>query len=227
MNGFCTKATPGLLLSLLSAAAFAAATTQTVSGEVLVSTGSGDYEALAFGQRIESGATIKTGADGRVVLRFDDGQMLYLTESSLLVVSEYKFDAHNPADSKFQASLLKGSLRAVTGVIGEANKKNVTFKTPVATVGITGTDFQLVMGNALYINVISGIVVASNDAGSMMFDAKGRPNGQVLNAKTRPAAAAPGVLPSAVQGVFRRQKQQPLMGPIMDPNPKDPACEGH
>ena len=66
--------------------AFAAATTQAVSGEVQMAPAMGEYTALAFGERVETGATIKTGPNGRVVLRFDDGQMLSISEGSLFVI---------------------------------------------------------------------------------------------------------------------------------------------
>lgn len=214
-----------LVLLLWSCLSFAAATTQAVSGEVQVAPAKGEYGTLAFGQRVETGATIKTGGNGRVVLRFDDGQMVSISEGSLFVITDYKFNAHKPADSSFAVSLFKGGMRAVTGAIGEANKNNVTIKTQVATVGIRGTDFQLYMDSKLYINVLSGAIVATNEGGATVFDAKSQPTGQVLNAQTRPSAAAPAAFPAAAQGAFRLQQQQPLMGPVKDPNPQDPTCK--
>ena len=214
-----------LVLLFWSCWTFAAATTQAVSGDVQMAPAKGDYGVLAFGQRVESGATIKTGGNGRVVLRFDDGQMMSISEGSLFVITDYKFNAHKPAESNFAVSLFKGGMRAVTGAIGEANKNNVTIKTQVATVGIRGTDFQLFMENKLYINVLSGAIVATNEAGSMVFDAKLQPTGQVLSAQARPTAAPPTAFPAAAQGAFRLQQQQPLMGPVKDPNPQDPTCK--
>jgi len=213
------------LLLFWSCLSFAAATTQAVSGDVQMAPAKGDYGTLAFGQRVETGATIKTGATGRVVLRFDDGQMVSISEGSLFVISNYKFNAHKPADSNLAVSLFKGGMRAVTGAIGEANKSNVTFKTPVATVGIRGTDFQLYMENKLYINVLSGAIAATNEGGTTVFDAKSQATGQVANAQTRPTAAPPAAFPAGAQGAFRLQQQQPLMGPVKDPNPTDPTCK--
>jgi hypothetical protein len=215
----------GFLLLLLSNCVFAAATTQAVSGQVSMAPAKGEYEPLAFGQRVESGATIKTGGDGRVVLRFDDGQMISVTESSLFVVNEYKFNAHKPKESTFFASLVKGGVRAVTGAIGEANKSNVMIKTPVATVGIRGTDFQLFMENQLFINVISGAISATNDGGTAVFDAKSAPSGMVANAQTKAAPAPANSFPAGAQGAFRLQQNQPLMGPVKEPNPQDPTCK--
>ena len=217
-------ATSFLVLLFWTCLSFAAATTQAISGGVQMAPANGDYGSLAFGQRVESGATIKTEANGRVVLRFDDGQMVSIAESSLFVVNDYKFNAHKPAESNFFVTLLKGGMRAVTGVIGETNKSNVTIKTPVATMGIRGTDFQLFFDNKLYINVLQGAVSATNDGGTAIFDAQSQPSGRVLNAQTKPQAAPPASFPAAAQGAFRLQQQQPLMGPVKEPNPKDPNC---
>lgn len=219
-----SSVTSFLVLWLWSCLTLAAATTQAISGEVLMAPAKGDYGSLAFGQRVESGATIKTAASGRVVLRFDDGQMVSIAESSLFVINDYKFNAHKPEESNFFVTLLKGGMRAVTGVIGETNKSNVTIKTPVATMGIRGTDFQLYFDNKLYINVLQGAVSATNDGGTAIFDAKSQPTGQVINAQTRAQPAPPAAFPAAAQGTFRLQQQQPLMGPVKEPNPKDPNC---
>lgn len=213
-----------LILLLWSSLTLAAATTQAISGDVQMAPAKGDYGSLAFGQRVESGATIKTEANGRVVLRFDDGQMVSIAESSLFVVNDYKFNAHKPAESNFFVTLVKGGMRAVTGVIGETNKSNVTIKTPVATMGIRGTDFQLFMDNKLYINVLQGAISATNDGGTAIFDAKSQPSGQVLNSRTKAQPAPPAAFPVSAQGAFRLQQQQPLMGPTKAPNPTDPNC---
>jgi len=203
---------------------FAAATTQALTGDVQMAPAKGDYAALAYGQRVDSGATIKTSANGSAVLRFDDGQMLSISPNSLFVVAEYSFNAHKPEQGNFVASLLRGAVRMVTGVIGETNKNNVKVKTPVATLGLRGTDFQLYFDNRLYINVIQGAIAATNEGGTTVFDAKSNPTGQVINLQTKATSAPSTVFPAPAQGSFRLQQSQPLMGPVKDPNPKDPGC---
>lgn len=214
----------GLMLSLFAGWALAAATVQAVSGEVMAAPAKGEYAKVAFGERVESGATVKTGSNGRVVLRFDDGQMVSLTESTLFVISEYKFNAHKPEEGSFFGSLVRGGMRAVTGAIGEANKKNVMIKTSVATAGIRGTDFQLFLDNKLYAHLISGAIELTNEGGSRVFD-KDSPNGVVSDSRTAPVAASIDTFPAAAQGAFRIQQSQPLMGPVKEPNPRDPTCK--
>jgi hypothetical protein len=58
-------------------------------------------------------------------------------------VDDFVFDAENPGEGRFLVSLLKGSVRALTGLIGKFQARNVSFKTPTATIGIRGTGLDL------------------------------------------------------------------------------------
>jgi hypothetical protein len=58
-------------------------------------------------------------------------------------VDDFVFDKKQPTEGRFFVSLLKGGLRAFTGVIGRTNHDNVTVRTPTATVGIRGTGWDL------------------------------------------------------------------------------------
>lgn len=93
------------------------------------------------GDVFESGATITTGERGFSVLKFDDGQVIALRAKSLLVIDDYAYEKGNVADNRSRTSLLKGGLRALTGTIGKENREAVSFHTPVATLGIRGTEF--------------------------------------------------------------------------------------
>lgn len=218
------RATAFLILLLWSCVSLAAATVITVKGDVQMTPLQGIPGQLASGQRIESGAAIKTGANGETALRFDDGQMLALSGSTSFILNEYKFNAHKPEESSFIASLLKGGLRAVTGIIGETNKNNVTIKVDVATVGIRGTDFMLFYDNELYIAVLDGAISATNRGGEAIFDAKAQPTGMAINADTKAQPATEDRFPAAAQGAFRILQAYPLSDTIRKPNPKDPTC---
>ena len=213
-----------LVLLLWSCVALAAATVITVQGDVMMTPAQGEPSKLAPGQRVETGASIKTSADGDISLRFDDGQMLSLSRNSSFIINEYKFNPHKPEESSFVGSLLKGGLRAVTGIIGETNKKNVNFKVEVATVGIRGTDFALHYDRELYLAVQEGAVVARNAGGEEVFDAKLQPYGVVANAQTKPRHITKDQLPATVQGSIRVLQTHPLSDTIRKPNPKDPTC---
>ena len=98
-------------------------------------------ERAKTGDTFESGATITTGARAFSVLKFEDGQVIALRAKSLLVIDDYAYENGNVAGNRSHTSLLKGGLRALTGEIGKENREAVSFHTPVATLGIRGTEF--------------------------------------------------------------------------------------
>ena len=95
------------------------------------------------GDTFESGATISTGSRAFSVLKFTDGQVVALRAESVLSVDDYMYAANNLPDSRAHTSLLEGGMRALTGVIGQENPEAVSFNTPVATIGIRGTEMVI------------------------------------------------------------------------------------
>ena len=212
------------LLILVSSVAFAAgATTHSVTGEVLLMPAKGETSQLALGQRVESGAMLKSST-GSAILRFDDGQLISIAPDTTLTITDYKFNPQKPEEGNFVATLFKGAMRAVTGLIGERNKQNVMIKTSVATMGIRGTDFQLYLDSRLYISVLDGAVSATNDAGSAIFDAKNQPLGVVPSAQTQPRPATQAEFPANASAPFRQMQMLPLSDQTKKPNPADPTC---
>jgi hypothetical protein len=107
-----------------------------VLGEVSI-----DERRAATGESFETRSIIATGPRAFSLLKFADGAVLALKSNTALVVQEYVYDKEKPAESRSSMALLKGGLRALTGAIGANQPKRVSFQTPVATIGIRGTDF--------------------------------------------------------------------------------------
>jgi hypothetical protein len=214
----------GLLCLLWAWVAMAAATTHSVTGDVQLTPMQGSSSALATGQRVEAGATVKTAGNAQAVLRFDDGQMIALAGNSTFVINDYKFNAHKPEEGSFVASLLRGGLRAVTGIIGESKKENVTIKGAVATMGIRGTDFMLFLDQRLFLIVLQGAVAAGNDAGEEVFDEVKQPLGLVASSSIKARRADGTEFPAEAQAAFRQLEALSLSDRIRKPDPKDPTC---
>jgi len=84
---------------------------------------------------------VSTGAQSQAQFRMLDGALLALQSDTELLISEYKAGTANEQGSVVM-ELVKGSLRTVTGSIkGDAG--NYQLKTPVGSIGIRGTTFQL------------------------------------------------------------------------------------
>ena len=98
---------------------------------------------LFRGAAVESGDQIHTGSDGKVLIVFTDSGLVWIRANSDFVVDEYSY-AQGGREAAF-FSLLKGGARSVTGLIGRRTRSNFRLRVPVATIGIRGTDFSVVM----------------------------------------------------------------------------------
>ena len=118
----------------------AAGLVQFVAGEVQMRR-SDLLSAVARGALLESGDTVLTGATGRAQIRFTDGGLVALYPDSQFTVTRY-VDAGDAAQDSFAVGLLRGGMRAITGLIGKRNPANYQLTTPTAVVGIRGSAFR-------------------------------------------------------------------------------------
>jgi hypothetical protein len=173
---------------------WAAALVDRSTGDVRAGASVAAAAPVRAGQRLEAGTVLVTGPSSNVVLRFDDGQAMYLHEKTQFSIERYSFTRSNPAGDSFVFSLVKGALRSVTAAFTRRNKDAYALKLPQATIGIRGTDFMVMIMNPAYLSVNSGAVAAINSAGQAVFNAGSLgiiPSPTVL-AAGMPLAAMPG-----------------------------------
>ncbi len=125
---------------------------------------------LDVGSVVFGGDLIRTASDASVQIRYTDGALVSLNVNSLYRIDDY---AYAPGERGF-FSLLKGGLRTLTGLIGKGEPAAYRVNTPVATIGIRGTDYALRLcqddcppgfENGLYLSVFEGAILAVNDVG--------------------------------------------------------------
>ena len=85
---------------------------------------------------------IRVGKDGRAQFRMIDQAFISLQENSVLQIKKYQFVEGDTSNSAL-LELLSGGLRTITGAIGKGNKKAYELRTPLATIGIRGTDYEV------------------------------------------------------------------------------------
>jgi hypothetical protein len=124
----------------------------------------GKERAIRKGTILREGDTIRTER-GRAQIRFSDGSRTALLPNTEFRVDEYEFEGKESETSRSFFSLLKGGLRTVTGAIGRLRKRSYRLNTPVATIGIRGTEYLVKLGNSGDIYVGKGGTTVSNDAG--------------------------------------------------------------
>jgi hypothetical protein len=117
-------------------------------GEVSAMDSAGAKRRLVDGGSVYPGETVEMGSAAKGVLAFRDESRLTLGASTRFKVDSFVFDDKNPTEGRFLVSLLRGSMRALTGLIGKANNRNVGFTTATATIGIRGTGLDLDCGVA-------------------------------------------------------------------------------
>lgn len=155
-------------VSLFSLSAPVKASAPDVVGEVTTVIGvaslrqsPGDGEPLKRGAQVRAGDRIETGPGGHVHIRFIDGGMVSVRPLSSLHIHEYRNEsAASKGAIKFE--LEQGVVRSVTGAWGEQSRERFRLNTPVAAIGIKGTDFVVRTGSAAtQASVISGAIVMS------------------------------------------------------------------
>ena len=97
---------------------------------------------LSLGSAVYRTDNISTGVNSSLMLVFRDGGRVTLDASSVFDISNYEYQSENASDVA-SYNLVKGGLRALTGLIGKQDKEAYEINTPVATIGIRGTGFDL------------------------------------------------------------------------------------
>lgn len=114
-----------------------------VQGEVRVARADGRTLAAQAGQPVLPADRIRTGASGGASLLLRDGTTLVLGPQTQLDLKQYHFDAATEGGGML-LSLLRGSMRVISGLIAKTQPEAVRIDTPTTTIGIRGTDFIVV-----------------------------------------------------------------------------------
>ncbi|MEL7451588.1 MAG: FecR domain-containing protein, partial [Pseudomonadota bacterium] len=209
-----------------------------VYGKAYIQAPDGTRTDITRGDAVQSGDLLVTTANGRVQLRMSDGGLLALRPQTEFLIEDYNDPADNARTGKTVEedsprsffALLKGGFRSITGAIGQERKSDYRVKTPVATIGIRGTDYTAVVcagdcgslqragskpiADGLYIGVAEGGVVLINDSGTLDLDAG--QFGFVADAESSPESSvdAESVLTSSTSltAPAQAEEQAPAQG---------------
>jgi hypothetical protein len=122
-------------------AAEPAAKTTGLSGVVIIERATGGVRFAAEGTALEVGDTLRTEADSQTRLDFADGSQVLVRPQSAFKIERYRYNEGKPQDDGALLRLLKGGLRAVTGLIGKRRPEAFQLGAGTVTIGIRGTDF--------------------------------------------------------------------------------------
>jgi hypothetical protein len=178
----------GLAASLLALLQWGPACAATV-GEVTFAAGDARLEGatakLLRGAQVEVGQTIVTGSGGHVHIRFVDDAFVAVRPNSQLTVDDYHYDPANAAANRVKFTLRSGTGRLITGKAGQANKQGFRLNTPMAAIGVRGTDFVVrASADSTRVTVQQGAVVMSPFGADCVASAGGPCNGELARQLT-------------------------------------------
>ena len=119
------------------------------SGIVVASRGavtaeaSGDSRTLKQGDKIFVEDKISTGDKSFAVLQFVDGAKVTVRPNSAVIVEQYVYDGEGEDNGTL--SLVEGGLRIITGAMAKSNPESYKVRTPVALMGVRGTEFAVML----------------------------------------------------------------------------------
>ncbi|MCF2858116.1 FecR family protein [Pseudoalteromonas sp. SMS1] len=118
---------------------------------------------------------VNTGASGQAQLRMQDGALIALKAQTQLKIDEYQIGTGESGSVVME--LISGGLRTITGEI-KGDKGNYKLKTPVGSIGIRGTHYEVEWkNNELFLAVWDGTIELD------MSNATGGGEGPVLLGK--------------------------------------------
>jgi hypothetical protein len=148
-----------IILALCTSALWAAEAARVVftAGDATVA-----GRAARVGATVSEGELLVTGPSGYLYLETFDNGFFILRPGSTGQIVTYQIDAKTPANSRIKLELRNGVARHISGDAVKSARQNFRFNTPVAAVGVRGTDFTVFANqDTTRIAVISGGVVAS------------------------------------------------------------------
>jgi len=156
----------------------AAGLVQSVSGEVQQTTLAGQKHELRKGDAVNEGDTLSSSPKASAKIKMSDGGLITMRPDTQFKITNYKFNGKQDGSEQSFFLLVKGGFRSVTGLIGKLHKKGYRIDTPMAVLGIRGTDHEVLFvapGSELaklspvgtYDKVNSGATTLTNDKGTV------------------------------------------------------------
>jgi hypothetical protein len=124
------------------AAAETAGVFQFVAGDVRVVLAAGSERPAGKGAPIGVGDTVTTAKASMAQIKMGDGAIIVVQPESRLAVVEFRYAGKEDGTEKVHYRLDQGGFRSVTGAIGHTNKGNYLIETPIAHIGVRGTDHE-------------------------------------------------------------------------------------
>ena len=95
---------------------------------------------IEVGALVLPGDRIVTGPRSRAGLTLADDTLLAVGPDTVLAIDEFSFNATRQ-DGGLVATVFKGAIRVVSGLLARRAPESVRFRTPTMVLGVRGTEF--------------------------------------------------------------------------------------
>ncbi len=186
-----------------------------VTGDVRVLDHDGSARAAERNGEFRPRESIVTGANGFAQLRMTDGGAVSVRADSQLKLDAYSYAGSDDRNASFFVTVLKGGFRTITGLIARNNRSNYRVSTASATMGIRGTDFEVVhvlqpladAAPGTYNRVYEGITTFQNRAGVAILVSREQTAFVALPSNLPPVLVVPPT------GIFGKPTPIPVLTP--------------
>ncbi len=144
-----------------------------VTGNVQVRDAKGIDRLAVTGSTLDTGETVLT-QNGRAQIRFTDSGQISLQPATEFKLADYRYRESGSNEESAVFNLIKGGVRAITGLVGRRTKSDYKMVTSTATIGIRGTEFQATLcaasctqADGLYVQTGVGVITVSNALGEV------------------------------------------------------------
>ena len=109
--------------------------------------------------------TLVTGPNSHALIVYTDNSVMTLRDKTKIYINQYQYKpAEKNSAGRFIVDLITGGFRTITGLIAKDSAENYNVNTPVATIGVRGTEYSAVyQGDKVYAKHYQGSPCLSNE----------------------------------------------------------------
>jgi hypothetical protein len=123
---------------------------------------SGTITPLTKGLALQVGDSLLTGANGHVHARMVDNGFISVRPSGRMHIHSYTYNPQDPSANRVGLMLESGVARTISGKAGESAREHYRFNTPLAAIGLRGTDYVVqALPEVTRVSVLKGAVTLS------------------------------------------------------------------
>lgn len=139
------------------------------NGALTASNDKGEVRTLTRKSPFYVNETLNTGVNSRAQLRFKDNALMTLKPNTELKIADFHFDGDKNPDNKSFMELVSGGFRTLSGAIGKLNESAYRIDTPAASIGIRGTDYEIIISHegTVFAAVHDGGILLVNNLGNL------------------------------------------------------------